>query len=99
MDKYIRVRDGLSCPCCGAPIAGDTCEYCGRVLVDFACLETDKPFYLKVKKGDLIRIYRVKLTDLYEQASENCLWADNVPYYTVRESNLHAVFQVLALEE
>lgn len=45
-----------NCPNCGAAIEGEKCPYCGTVFIDFACVEIDKPFWLKLKVGD--RIYK-----------------------------------------
>lgn len=43
-----------NCPNCGMPIIGEKCEYCGTVFIDFACIDTNKPFYIKVRHGDKI---------------------------------------------
>lgn len=43
-----------NCPNCGMPIVGEKCEYCGTVFIDFACIDTDKPFYIKVRHGNKI---------------------------------------------
>lgn len=43
-----------NCPNCGMPIVGEKCEYCGTVFIDFACIEADKPFYIKVRHGNKI---------------------------------------------
>jgi len=48
-----------NCPNCGMPIVGEKCEYCGTVFIDFACINTDKPFYIKVRHGN--RILRAKV--------------------------------------
>lgn len=37
------------------------CPYCGAVFVDFACMDADKPFFMKIKKGDKIFIVKVML--------------------------------------
>lgn len=51
--------DKTNCPNCGMPIVGEKCEYCGTVFIDFACIDTDKPFYIKVRHGN--RILRAKV--------------------------------------
>lgn len=39
----------IHCPCCGAPVTGNTCEYCGCVIYDFADINLDgKPSYIRI---------------------------------------------------
>lgn len=72
-----------SCPNCGAAIEGDTCKFCGTLFVDFACVDTNKPFYMKVKRQDgTIVIMPVKLTSIETYTDEDCLlYADDNPIY------------------
>ena len=45
-----------NCPNCGAPIEGDKCPYCGTEVIDLCCLDTDKPFYVKLRNnGQIIK--------------------------------------------
>ena len=78
---FARVDGSRSCPCCGAPLVGPVCDYCGRALVDFACVETDKSFYLKVRLSDgRIVVYHVRLRSIdFDPAVP--LYADNVAIY------------------
>lgn len=43
------MKELLNCPNCGAPIEDTKCPYCGSVFIDFASMDMDKPFYLKIK--------------------------------------------------
>lgn len=79
---FVRVNGGRSCPCCGAPLTGPVCDYCGKTLVDFACMETTEPFYLKVRKQDgTIHVFHVQLRSI-EIESPAQLWADDNLYLT-----------------
>lgn len=50
----------IHCPCCGAPITGNTCEYCGCVIYDFADIDlTGKPSYIRINIGDVIFVAKV----------------------------------------
>lgn len=45
-----------NCPNCGAPIESDVCPYCGTHIIDFATMDLDKPFFLRIKaNGKAIR--------------------------------------------
>lgn len=40
----------IHCPCCGAPVTGNACEYCGCVIYDFADINLDgKASYVRIK--------------------------------------------------
>lgn len=40
----------IHCPCCGAPVTGNTCEYCGCVIYDFADINLDgKASYIRIR--------------------------------------------------
>lgn len=80
----VKANGALTCPQCGAPIVDEKCEYCGVVFYDFACVECDKPFFLKMKKDDQICIYKVVMDDatITSNIDEPTLfYADNTPYY------------------
>lgn len=51
-----------NCPNCGAPIESDKCSYCDTTFIDFACIDTRKPFYLKIRDDNNIYICKVLLT-------------------------------------
>lgn len=48
-----------NCPNCGAPIEGDKCPYCGTEVIDLCCLDTDKPFYIKIRNHGQIMKFGV----------------------------------------
>lgn len=75
----IRVHDALTCPQCGAPIEDEKCPYCGVVFYDFACVDTRKPFFLKIKHEGKIHIYKVKMSECAVEYKNNDtqLWCDN----------------------
>lgn len=83
-DMKMRYRNGvkangaLTCPQCGAPITDEKCEYCGVIFYDFACVECNKPFYLKVKHDDQINIYKVVMDEASVTSSMDTttFWAD-----------------------
>lgn len=45
-----------NCPNCGAPINNEKCPYCGTAIIDFACIDVEKPFYMKIRKNG--KVYR-----------------------------------------
>lgn len=100
LNHISRVNDSKNCPNCGAPIETDKCPYCGTAFIDFACLDADKPFYMKVKKGENVFILKVALTST-EMRSEclnlNMGRLDNVKYLGYLQSNqeLTMTFDIL----
>ena len=73
----------IHCPCCGAPITGNSCEYCGCVIYDFADIDlTGKPSYIRLNIGDAIFIGKVKAApetsiEIYED-SVDCASIDGI---------------------
>lgn len=51
----------LNCPNCGAPINEEKCPYCGTLFVDFAAMDADQPFFIKIKQNGEVFIVKVKL--------------------------------------
>lgn len=95
----MRDRTELNCPNCGAPITGERCEYCGSVFYDWACIDADKPFFIKYKHGNMVRMSKAVLTGI--TFTEDCtpvpLYADNNICYNVRnpELEINASFRVV----
>ena len=57
----------LNCPNCGAPLGmNDVCEYCGTHFVDFT-MDTEKPFYIKIRHNGLLYIDKVMLVHLQDR--------------------------------
>lgn len=73
-----------NCPNCGAPVTNDECPYCGTLLIDFACIETDKPFWIKIKgQNGKIMMSKVMLTNIRNEIESTVLYADSNPYMTM----------------
>lgn len=60
-ESVSKTNESKNCPNCGAPIETDKCPYCGTMFVDFACMDADRPFFMKIKKDDKIFIVKVML--------------------------------------
>ena len=58
---YLRRDEALNCPNCGAPISEEKCPYCGTLFVDFAAMDADKPFFMKIKYQGEVYIFKVKM--------------------------------------
>ena len=80
IDQIARSNGSKNCPNCGAPIESEQCPYCGSIFIDFACLDADKPFYIKVKHDGQITISRVRLASITKHIEYAGLCVDNVPY-------------------
>lgn len=76
-----RSRGSTNCPNCGAPIITERCPYCGSLFVDFACMNADEPFFMKIKKDDIVYIIKVMLKGVsYHQEEPSILYADSRKY-------------------
>ena len=64
LSKATKANGSKNCPNCGAPIEAEKCPYCGTMLLDFAAMDADQPFYMKVKQGGKIYILKVKMTSM-----------------------------------
>lgn len=73
-----------NCPNCGAAITTEKCPFCGAVFYDFAAIDTDKPFYIKIKRGNMITRYKAILTNTLVNYSrqESICYSDNSPVYS-----------------
>lgn len=91
-ETVARAYDSKNCPNCGAPIVNEKCPYCGCVFVDFACMDVDKPFYIKINKNGIIHILKVKLNYAEMTQTESASYYDNCRYMTfspVRELDMN----------
>lgn len=81
-ENGVRTNDALTCPQCGAPIEDEKCPYCGVVFYDFACVDTKKPFFLKIKHEGKIHIYKVRMdaAEVTYSNNDTHLWSDNRVY-------------------
>ena len=66
-----------NCPHCGAAITTEKCPYCGTLFYDFAAIDTEKPFYIKIKRGN--RVYRAKV--LLSNCTVNTSCSDTRYYF------------------
>lgn len=88
-----RKKDLLNCPNCGAPINDEQCPYCGTAFVDFAAMDTERPFYVKIKQGDDAYIFKVRLRNV-ELTQESGL-SYGRGYLCSPQSSLEIGFDVL----
>ena len=84
------MKELLNCPNCGAPIEDTKCPYCGSVFIDFASMDMDKPFYLKIKHDGKVmtckvRIEHAELTTRSDN-EEFYLCADDRVFNTIKRS-------------
>lgn len=79
-ETVARTFNSKNCPNCGAPIESEKCPYCGSVFVDFACMDADKPFYVKIKQGESVYILKVRLNSVNITNDELISYVDNLEY-------------------
>lgn len=87
-DQIARSTSSKNCPNCGAPIESERCPYCGSLFVDFACIDTDQPFYMKVKHKGQIGIVKVMFRGLSIHRDDPiCMYANNEPIITMQSTS------------
>lgn len=69
-----------NCPNCGAPIDSERCPYCGTVFVDFAAMDADKPFFMKIKKNGEVFVVKVILNNVSIHSETIDLYLDDMQY-------------------
>lgn len=74
LSRATRTNGSKNCPNCGAPIETEKCPYCGTMFLDFAAMDADKPFYMKVKKDGKIYILKVKMTSMELRIEPNDIY-------------------------
>lgn len=78
-----------NCPHCGAAITTEKCPYCGTLFYDFAAIDTEKPFYIKIKQGN--KIYRAKVVlndiDVRTSGNQEVCYSDDCPVLTLVTSH------------
>lgn len=89
-ENGVRANDALTCPQCGAPIEDEKCPYCGVVFYDFACVDTRKPFFLKIKRDDQIHIFKVRMEEcsVDYKTNDTHLWSDNRVFEVVSRPDI-----------
>lgn len=86
IDQITRSNGSKNCLNCGAPIESEQCPYCGSIFVDFACLDADKPFYMKIKhKGQIITL-KVRLNNISMHTDYIDCYANNIPIITMEQT-------------
>ncbi len=94
--------DFLNCPNCGAPITSDHCEYCGSVFYDWAVMDTEKPFFLKIKYRDRYVWIKAAMDSIQtETEQEQTYYADNRICRVVNSSpclNIQANFHTVPFD-
>ena len=78
------MADKKICPQCGAAITEERCPFCGIVFFDFACVDMNEPFFIKIKKDNMIRRYHVRLSGIVfsETPAPTSFYADNMVVYS-----------------
>ncbi len=74
----------LNCPNCAAPITGIRCEYCGTQFLDFATIDLDYPFYIRVKQGNHLITCKAKVKEFNVHCGPpeyNILYTGDTPIY------------------
>ena len=77
--------DKQNCPNCGQPITGEKCQYCGTVFIDWALIDTDKPFYLKFRHNGMITRAKCRASsfDVNVHQDSVSFYSDNQVYARV----------------
>lgn len=83
INQITRPNGSKNCPNCGAPIESEKCPYCGSIFVDFACLDADKPFYMKIKHNGQVIVSKVRLTSISMHRDYTTLYSNNIPIVTM----------------
>jgi hypothetical protein len=78
--EAVKANGDTNCPNCGAPITSEKCPYCGTVFIDFACMNADEPFFMKIKHKDEIHVVKVFMNSLSYNVSPITLCSDGYPY-------------------
>lgn len=76
-EVLIKTNGKINCPNCGAPIESEKCQYCGSIFIDFGTIETDIPFFLKIRHNDKTYIYKVKLNSIDVEQNGSVFYCDN----------------------
>lgn len=88
------MKELLNCPNCGAPIEDTKCPYCGSVFIDFASMDMDKPFYLKIKHDGKVMTCKARI----EHAELSTSWNNNIFYSDADERVLNTIMRRLDVQ-
>ena len=64
LSRATRANGSKNCPNCGALIKTEKCPYCGTMFLDFAAMDADQPYYMKIKQDGQIYILKAKMTSM-----------------------------------
>lgn len=64
LSRATRANGSKNCPNCGALIETEKCPYCGTMFLDFAAMDADQPFYMKIKQDGQIYVLKAKMTSM-----------------------------------
>lgn len=96
----MRKKEELNCPNCGAPITGEKCEYCGTVFYDWAVIDSEKDFYIKMRLDNNLFIYKARMTscDIEVDYGDTHFYANNNPIYVMHEPDIEIrpVFRIVS---
>lgn len=93
-----------NCPNCGAVMDSDKCQFCGTILYDFACLDADQPFYMKIKLNNEIFRVKAKMTVLkvrhyFDELPDILRYADVKPIMITRAEHINIKAEFEAIQE
>ena len=74
LSRATRANSSKNCPNCGAPIETEKCPYCGTMFLDFAAMDADQPFCMKVKQDGKVYILKVKMASMELKTECNDLY-------------------------
>ena len=74
LSRATRTNGSKNCPNCGAPIKTEKCPYCGTMFLDFAAMDADQPFYMKIKQDGKIYILKVKMSSMELRIEPNDIY-------------------------
>lgn len=96
LSEAVKTEGAKNCPNCGAPIESEKCPYCGTVFIDFACVDADEPFYMKIKSQGKIFLAKVVMTDASFNTDYSELYGDgSLIQRAIRSQNLSVNFAIV----
>lgn len=96
LSEAVKTEGVKNCPNCGAPIESEKCPYCGTVFIDFACVDADEPFYMKIKSQGKIFLVKVIMTDASFNTDYSGLYGDgSLIQRAIRSQNLSVNFAIV----
>ena len=97
----MRKKEELNCPNCGAPITGEKCEYCGTVFYDWAVIDSEKDFYVKIRLHNNLVMCKARMAscDIKVDSGDTLYYGDNNPIYVMHvhepDIEIRPVFRIV----